>query len=914
MPSQPLCVNAILFWSFERESFGAQQSVRSWAFAGLKHVSLRFVLPPCRKAIQGLRLQLTPCPGGTKIQSISFAGGKSFSRWRLDDEGLADVGTIEAAISPYAEPTSGEVESALIAVRAKEGDLRRLRSGGVLEIVVAADFTSRLEPTVPSGAQLQAKKPAMDIKHAADKKSADKAAVARHLQEMHNEVNRLSTVVSEVYSSNSWRKTQWCREAASEWRNMPYWRLPLLISRQLKVLVGTPLKSKATLEHAKKVDVIVPVHGSYESVKNCIQSVLNSTITVPYELIVVDDASPQESVKRYLRRMASDGQIVLLENSQNLGFTATVNRGMELHHDSDVVLLNSDTIVSNDWLDRLQRAAYSNDTIGSVTPFSNNASICSYPKFGEGGEMPGDYVAAELDEIFSRVNERKLAEIPTGVGFCFYIKRECLKKTGLFDAETFPGYGEENDFCERAIKLGWKHVLAADTFVYHEGGTSYGELKKQRMIAAYDAISKVHPQYQSAVRKFSQLDPLRPLRERVDLERLKLSKKPIILSVLHGLAGGTLRHVVELEKNFGDQADFLSLRVLGERVEIKWLNDDEGFVKTFLANAEWADMICMLKSISIQRVHVHHFHGLELKIRKLIDDLALPYDFTVHDFYAVCPQGWLCDHTQRYCGQPDEDGCNNCLKVLPHKNAINIQEWRERYSALIENAQRVFVPSVDAHSRIARYLPPRPYIITPHIDSNLANYPEPANRQLIANEHLRIVVLGLLNNEKGAGVLDECAQDAIKRKLPIEFHFLGAAHQSLATRPAGALISYGIYNEEDLQELLNQVRPHLAWFPAQCPETYSYTLSACLEAGLPVAAPDIGAFPERLSGRTWTWVRDWQTMPSDWNNLFVEIMEKHFRKDASPPIVDYKMTLNPFMYVNDYLTPVLQNFKATLKA
>ena len=81
---------------------------------------------------------------------------------------------------------------------------------------------------------------------------------------------------------------------------------------------------------------------------------------------------------------------------------------------------------------------------------------------------------AAIDKACAEANGQRSIAIPTGVGFCMYIRRACLDEIGLFDAETFGrGYGEENDFCMRAAAAGWRNVLAGDVFVYHEGAVSF---------------------------------------------------------------------------------------------------------------------------------------------------------------------------------------------------------------------------------------------------------------------------------------------------------------------------------------------------------------------------------------------------------------------------------------------------------
>ena len=275
------------------------------------------------------------------------------------------------------------------------------------------------------------------------------------------------------------------------------------------------------------VDVIVPVYRGLAQTRRCIESVLAAPQLTPYELILINDCSPEPEIAAYLASLAGRPGVQLLANDHNLGFVATVNRGMALHPQRDVVLLNADTEVANDWLDRLQRCATSRSDIGTVTPFSNNATICSYPEFCRDNPLPDELSLAELDRLFRRVNAGKAAEIPTAVGFCMYIRRDCLKRIGPFDAARFgKGYGEENDFSRRAVHAGWLNVLCADTCVYHEGGASFQSEQAALQLKAGATLDALHPDYAETVRRFIALDPLRELRQAIDLERA-LRRRPL---------------------------------------------------------------------------------------------------------------------------------------------------------------------------------------------------------------------------------------------------------------------------------------------------------------------------------------------------------------------------------------------------
>jgi GT2 family glycosyltransferase len=134
---------------------------------------------------------------------------------------------------------------------------------------------------------------------------------------------------------------------------------------------------------------------------------------------------------------------------------------MQAAGEHDVVLLNSDTEVPAGWLSRLAAHAYSGPRIASVSPFSNNATICGYPSIAGGPPAFGLPVAA-LDNACRVANAGRRVLVPTTVGFCMYIKRAALKDVDLFDAAAFGhGYGAENDFCLRATSRGWQHMLGA---------------------------------------------------------------------------------------------------------------------------------------------------------------------------------------------------------------------------------------------------------------------------------------------------------------------------------------------------------------------------------------------------------------------------------------------------------------------
>ncbi|WP_226858616.1 glycosyltransferase [Diaphorobacter aerolatus] len=186
---------------------------------------------------------------------------------------------------------------------------------------------------------------------------------------------------------------------------------------KLKASAFAPITRPATpvAPSTHPVDVIVPVYRGLADTQLCVESVLAAPVQVPYRLVIINDCSPEPEVTQWLReRAAGEPRILLLENAENLGFVGTVNRGMALSDANDVLLLNSDTEVANNWLDRIRAAAYGDRKIASVTPFSTNATICSYPRFCEDNPLPPGYDTARMDALCAKTNPGAVIDVPTG--------------------------------------------------------------------------------------------------------------------------------------------------------------------------------------------------------------------------------------------------------------------------------------------------------------------------------------------------------------------------------------------------------------------------------------------------------------------------------------------------------------------
>lgn len=664
------------------------------------------------------------------------------------------------------------------------------------------------------------------------------------------------------------------------------------------------------------VDVIIPVYRSLEETQSCLESLWANPQTCTMHVIVINDCSPEPELVAYLNAVAQEKNIQLLHNEENLGFVGTVNRGMALNPTHDVLLLNSDTEVANNWLDKIQKAAYATEKVGSVTPFSNNATICSYPRFCEDNDLPRGWELAELDHLCAQVNPGETVEVPTGVGFCMYIRRDCLNEIGLFDVARFgKGYGEENDFCMRAYYKGWKNLFLLDTFVHHKGGVSFGDSQNPRKQKAMEVLRQLHPSYDQLVLEHIQADPAQKARFMLDLARLKA--RPIVLFVTHNRGGGTLRHVQEFETLLAATQMNALLLASGEngQAELTFLDQKEALRLYFKLDRDADALIDFLRTIEVCRMHYHHTLDHHPCVLALPEQLACPFDVTIHDYYMVCPQISLTNEQNQYCLEKGEQACAHCLTKNPAPQGVSIQVWRHHALEFLQKAARIFCPSYDVLGRIRKYYPTLSsrLIFTYHFDYlDIQSEEKKLEIQpFLPTSPLKIVVLGALSQIKGADILEATALLAKKMDVPIEFHLLGYGYRHLATQPKSTLIVHGAYQEAALATKLKEIDAHIAWFPARWPETYSYTLSACLAQHLPVVCPNIGAFPERIHGRPWSWVCPWDWQATDWIAFFVQIRMDHFCTGCPPEVFSLPDTCDEsdFSYLQDYLTKELYESK-----
>lgn len=233
----------------------------------------------------------------------------------------------------------------------------------------------------------------------------------------------------------------------------------------------------------KIVSIIIPIYNAYEDTKKCITSILENT-TLPYNLILINDNSSDERINELLDSLEHYNHIFVINNEENKGFTKNINIGFKKSK-NDVVILNSDTIVTPKWLQKLLISAYSEENIATVTPFSN-ASDISIPEMNKNNKIPDFLNINQMASFLEKVSLNGNLVAPTGNGFCMFIKRKAIDDVGIFDENSFgKGYGEETDFTMRAKEKGWKNIRNDSIFIYHKRSASFSS-------EAADTLKKEH--------------------------------------------------------------------------------------------------------------------------------------------------------------------------------------------------------------------------------------------------------------------------------------------------------------------------------------------------------------------------------------------------------------------------------------
>lgn len=623
-------------------------------------------------------------------------------------------------------------------------------------------------------------------------------------------------------------------------------------------------------EQKASVDIIIPIYNAYEYTKKCIETVIQHTDLKQHTLVLVNDKSPDERILPMLRKFEMehlDLHICVIDKEENSGFVKSVNVGMS-HSKNDVVLLNSDTEVTKNWLEKMRNVAYVRENVATVTPLSNNATLASIPNFLQENDLPKFTTLEEYAKDVEDCSFNVFPELTTAHGFCMYIRRDAIEKVGLFDDVTFEkGYGEENDFSYRCIQNGLVNLLCDNTFIYHKGTQSFSGEKQELSLSHTEILKNKYPRNFEMNTHLCMTNPYSYIQDNVNYYVNNKYRKNVLI-VAHEfmkkeqkLVGGTVLHIYDLISRLRDKMNFHVLYPENGKFRVKSFFADStaevvlgkvtSYENVMTHNYEYRNLVKkVFDFIHVDFVHVHHIMYQYFDIFDLIQEKKIPYIVSLHDFYFICPTFALLENDERYCGENPNCDCLNCLKKLRNVEGNFIQEWRKLSEKALRNAEKIITPTDSVKNIVNRYFKDLPIQTIEHGVEKIEYEFEKAEEK----DKKNIAFIGGINQLKGIAFFKEFVKKVNEPESQYVLHLFGNTSEEALNESNGNYQFHGMYQREDIVKLLKENQIDLVLLLTICPETYSYTLTESLMANIPVLALNYGALAERISRDDLGWI------------------------------------------------------------
>ncbi|SMP50679.1 Glycosyltransferase, GT2 family [Desulfonatronum zhilinae] len=610
------------------------------------------------------------------------------------------------------------------------------------------------------------------------------------------------------------------------------------------------------------VDIVIPVHNGFEFLGPLLQSVLRNTTPGTYRLIIVDDFSTDPRVGPFLAAFRDDNpgsDVLLVTNRENLGFVQSVNLAVKQHARSHFVILNTDVEVPPLWLERLMYPIFTMKKVASTTPFTNAGTICSFPEWLKDNALPEGLTVEGVDRFFQQVHvDKTIVRIPTGIGFCMGVNKDVVDAIGMFDEAFGLGYGEENDWCRRAIKAGYVNLHVTNLFVFHNHGGSFLKEEKRRLQERNRVLlAEKHPDYHKEVARFIQADELGALRS-VLAARLLAETRGMVLFLDHALGGGANQFA---KRHLRDQDMVCVLAPDRRSGRFTLAFSGRSFPGRALFTAEGHDTLKdVIAFFKVREVVVNSIVSFPrpLELLDLIAGLeGVTLTYMVHDYYCGCPMFNLLDDELRYCGIPESrERCGACLRtnplipklagnVLHAYPGLGIGQWREHFFKVLAKAAKIVCFSNSSKQILMKCHPglsPEKIRVAPHA----VDWVRPV-AITPTTPTVNVAVPGHVNISKGYHVVSALASYIALKGVDMRMHFFGKIlepQESISSLPSSRM--HGPYEKSDLPRLMEANAIDIVLIPSICPETFSYTTEEALRMGLPVAVFDVGAPAERV--------------------------------------------------------------------
>ncbi len=595
-----------------------------------------------------------------------------------------------------------------------------------------------------------------------------------------------------------------------------------------------------------KIDIIIPLFNSIDFFRSCIESVLAYNKPENINIYIIDDCSTETEIADYLADLEGRQipNLTIIRNEHNYGFVKNANRGMSISNKNDVILLNTDTIVTKEWFKKLRKAAYSGSKIATVTPLTNNATLTSIPIPFTNNQLAEGMSAEDYNKIVQVIEKPGYYEMPTGNGFCMYITRAAIKEVGLFDEQKFgKGYGEEVDFCLRAKKKGYKNIVADDTYIQHVGSASFSiKTRAEKVQKATKIINKEYPKYSWDVFSFAYDNPLKSRCEQVKiLEKLYPYKDRLKVMIYkhyeHSTAGTGVYTKQLINSESEDKIFFLIYPVSDEKFALQVYVDKQCILDGFIGGQkDGLNDLC--KQLNIDILHINYLTK-EWKLSE-VEKLDLYKIITIHDYSPFVS--------------------NNPFLVKPHtatldrfaKNLVHYFEYepsiKEKIVDIYEKFDKVIYLSGYMQEQVSRICDNNKLIDSKTVVSS-PETPGFEKVDLKKGGKQGLAYLGSIAEHKGIlDYLEIVSDPKVRAKYnPVIVGGADKLPRPLMRNPKLFLTYWlltrkvGQYKKDDLPDIFQRYNIDTVIIPSVCAETYSYTLSEASTLVDKVLVNDAGA-------------------------------------------------------------------------
>ena len=422
-------------------------------------------------------------------------------------------------------------------------------------------------------------------------------------------------------------------------------KLYLEIKEHSKYQINNILKA---VNSDKLISIIISIYNNYEYTKKCIDSVLKYT-KIPYELILIDDCSTDKRIRTLLNGLDKKSNVKIILNPSPVGYIKNINTGIK-HSHGDVVILDNSTVVTSRWLQKLVVASYSDNKIGTVNPFSNDAGFFSVPELGRKNELPIFLTIDGMASLIEKLSTNMNIEVPTVNRFCIFIKRTTINDVGYFNEDELCSL-DENDFFKRASKQSWKHILDDSTYIYqNEDKSNCEKEEKDKLIEEQRAIlDQTYPadiveiaDFKLSVKLTKIQDNIKTKLENLNFNRINYLNKKRILFILpqneNRIPGNK-----DLLRNIQKTFECFILSSTSKEV-LLWKYSEHKFKqirswkiewsKTELFNDQYRDLYFnLLTSLKIDIVHILNLFKHTFDLPYTAHELGLPIILSINNDY-----------------------------------------------------------------------------------------------------------------------------------------------------------------------------------------------------------------------------------------------------------------------------------------